>query len=230
MNPILELKAVSKVYSKGATKTLALKELSFSVQEGERLAIVGESGAGKSTLLNILGLIDYPTEGSYCVRGQETSALPEKKKAVCRNAEFGFVLQDYGLVDYLTVEENVGIPLVYSGKNISKKERREQIQEILNTLGIAEKIEERAGMLSGGQRQRVAIARALINHPKVVLADEPTSALDEKTKNEMMDLLLQYQAVQANALIVVTHDRSVAERMGRIIRLERGVLSEDRKQ
>ena len=230
MNPILELKAVSKVYSKGATKTLALKELSFSVQEGERLAIVGESGAGKSTLLNILGLIDYPTEGSYCVHGQETSALPEKKKAVCRNAEFGFVLQDYGLVDYLTVEENVGFPLVYSGKNISKKERREQIQEILNTLGIAEKIEERAGMLSGGQRQRVAIARALINHPKVVLADEPTSALDEKTKNEMMDLLLQYQAVQANALIVVTHDRSVAERMGRIIRLERGVLSEDRKQ
>lgn len=230
MKSILELKSVSKLYSKGTAKALALKGVSFSVEAGETVAVVGESGAGKSTLLNILGLIDCPTEGTYYVRGRDTSALTEKEKSMFRNAEFGFVLQEYGLVDYLTVEENVGFSLVYSGEKISRNERRERIRNILETLGIAKKLEERAGMLSGGQRQRVAIARALANNPKVVLADEPTSALDEKTKNEMMDLLLQYQEVKGNALIVVTHDKTVAEQMGRIIRLEQGVLSEDTKK
>lgn len=230
MESILELKAVNKVYTKGATKTRALKDVSFSVKEGETIAVVGESGAGKSTLLNIMGLIDRPSEGNYMVRGRDVSEMSEKEKAGLRNAEFGFVLQEYGLIDYLTVEENVGFPLVYANEKIDRKERKERVRKMLEPLGIANKMGERAGMLSGGQRQRVAIARALINNPKVVLADEPTSALDEKTKNDMVNLLLRCQKENGNALIVVTHDKAVAQKMGRVLRFEGGVLTEETAQ
>lgn len=227
MDAYLKLSSVSKVYDKGKTTTAALKGVSLAISEGETVAIVGESGAGKSTMLSIMGLMDSPTEGEYCICNQNVFGLSEEEKAGLRNREIGFVLQEYGLIDYLTVEENVGFPLVYSGEKIKKAERAERIHSVLKDLGIASKRKELAGMLSGGQRQRVAIARALINNPKVVLADEPTSALDEKTKNEMMDLLLKAQKNNGNILIVVTHDAAVAKRMGRVVRLENGKIRED---
>ncbi|MBO4787449.1 MAG: ABC transporter ATP-binding protein [Lachnospiraceae bacterium] len=229
MEPVLTVENVSKTYTKGKTRTEALKKVSFSVNEGETIAVIGESGAGKSTLLNLLGLIDEPSEGTYFVRGKDTSLMSDKDKALLRNKEFGFILQEYGLVDYLTVEENISIPLEYSDEKPDRKERGKRIRSILETLGIKDKLKEQAGMLSGGQRQRVAIARALINNPGIVLADEPTSALDEKTKSEMIEMLLRFQKESGSMLIVVTHDSAVAERMGRTLRFENGTLTEDVK-
>lgn len=229
MEPVLTVENVSKTYTKGKTRTVALKKVSFSVNEGETIAVIGESGAGKSTLLNLLGLIDEPSEGTYSVRGKDTSLMSDKDKALLRNKEFGFILQEYGLVDYLTVEENISIPLEYSDEKPDRKKRGKRIQSILETLGIKDKMKEQAGMLSGGQRQRVAIARALINNPGIVLADEPTSALDEKTKSEMIEMLLRFQKESGSMLIVVTHDSAVAERMGRTLRFENGTLTEDVK-
>lgn len=218
---ILRTVNLCKRYSMGEATVDALKGVSFEVEEGAYVAIMGPSGSGKSTLMNLLGCLDRPTSGQIFVRGNDVSKLSDDALARVRNKEIGFVFQRFNLLPMLTAVENVELPLVYAG--VGPKERRSRAMHALEQVGLADRAHHRPTELSGGQQQRVAIARALINSPAILLADEPTGALDSHTGKEILDLFDRLNA-QGHTVICVTHDRDVALRAQRIVKIRDGSI------
>lgn len=221
---MFRIKNLTKIFY-GGEEVRALNDVSFEINDGELVAIIGKSGSGKSTLLNIMGLLDSATEGGYYINEKKASSLPEEEKARLRNMEIGIVLQDFALVERYTVSQNMAIPLIYSKKNLNKEK---SIRDILNLVGLSEKKDTPAYKLSGGQKQRVAIARAVINNPSLILADEPTGALDSKTSEEIMELFLKLNK-EGKTIVIVTHDKQIAQKCKRIIELSDGKLISDTK-
>ncbi|WP_061995665.1 ABC transporter ATP-binding protein [Clostridium sp. ATCC 25772] len=220
---ILKARNLSKIYGDNNNKVYALKDVNFSVNKGEFVAIIGASGSGKSTLLHLLGGVDKPTEGKVFVEDVNLGSLKEKKLAVFRRRNLGIIFQFYNLIPVLTAKENITLPAELDGKKIDK----EYLEDILNTLGLKERENHLPNQLSGGQQQRVAIGRALINKPSVILADEPTGNLDSKSTKEIMELLKLTVKKYNTSLILITHDLNVASQADRIVRIEDGILSED---
>jgi putative ABC transport system ATP-binding protein len=221
---LIECKNITKVY-KNEVETWALKGISFSIDEGEFVAIIGPSGSGKSTLMHILGCLDTPTSGQYFLEGKEVSKLSEDELAEIRKKKVGFVFQMYNLLPRATVFKNVELPLIY--ESLSKKEREERVKTALKASAFPEEFWfHRANQLSGGMQQRVAIARALVNNPKLILADEPTGNLDSKTGEIVLNTLIDLNK-KGHTLIIVTHELYVAKYAKRIIALKDGQIIED---
>lgn len=220
---ILRVENLSKVYGTGETAVRALNDISFSVQRGEFVAIIGPSGSGKSTLLHILGGVDRPTAGRVFIDNTDVYALDETKLAIFRRRQIGLIYQFYNLIPVLNVEENITLPLLLDGRKVDHK----QLGEILTTLGLSERLRHLPNQLSGGQQQRVSIGRALINMPALVLADEPTGNLDRKNGAEIMELLKLSNKKYNQTLIVITHDESIALQADRIIAIEDGMIARD---
>ena len=223
--PLIQIADMTKVYQMGDIEVHALRGVSFDVQPGEYVAIMGASGSGKSTLMNMIGLLDRPTGGSYKIRGTEASQMGKGRLADLRNQEIGFVFQQFNLLPRVSARRQVELPLFYGG--ISGRKRREMAMEALTSVGLGDRANHRPDELSGGQQQRVAIARALVNKPGLLLADEPTGALDCKTRAEVMALFDELQA-QGLTIIVVTHDPIVAQRAKRVVTLDDGIVVSDK--
>ncbi|WP_462391785.1 ABC transporter ATP-binding protein [Clostridium cadaveris] len=221
---LIEFKNICRFYGKDDAETRALDNVSFSIDSGEMVAIMGTSGSGKSTLLNLIGCLDRKTSGEYYFDGKSIDEYKKNDLAALRNSAFGFVVQYFALIDSYSVYENVEIPLVYSKIKVTDKKQR--IKSTLSKLGIEHKIHKHPNELSGGQCQRVAIARAIVNNPRVILADEPTGALDKNTGEEVMNILKDLND-EGKTIIIVTHDINVANRCNRIISLSDGEISSD---
>ena len=217
---IVETKNLTKTYGEGETAVEALKKVNLKIHQGEFIAVVGASGSGKTTLLNLLGGLDYPTDGSVLFNGTDIYELDDDELTVFRRNHIGFVFQHFNLLPMLTVEENICLPLEL-GKNPVD---REFFQEVVELLGIAKKSNYFPGQLSGGQQQRVAIARALLTKPMIVLADEPTGNLDSKTSSEVMELLERSLKKYNQTLVMITHNPEIAQRADCIIELEDGMI------
>jgi putative ABC transport system ATP-binding protein len=224
MRELIKIENITKVYQMGKTQVFALRGLSLSIAESEYISIMGPSGSGKSTLLNILGMLDVPTSGDYVFRGTNVSELADNRLAEVRNREVGFVFQTFNLLPRATALGNVELPLIYAG--VSRKERRERAIQVLEQVGLADRMNHRPNELSGGQRQRVAMARALVTKPGIILADEPTGNLDSKTGIEIMGLLDNLSEL-GHTVILVTHERSIAEHARRNVELLDGRISHD---
>lgn len=220
---ILETKNLSKIYGKGETMVKALDNVSFSVEQGEFVAIVGPSGSGKSTLLHILGGVDVPTSGSVVIGSTDISKLDETALAIFRRRQIGLVYQFYNLIPILTVEENITLPLLLDGRKPDKK----QISTIVEKLGLSERLNHLPNQLSGGQQQRVSIGRALINNPALMLADEPTGNLDSENSREIISLLRFFNKEYNQTVIMITHDEKIALSADRIISIEDGKIVRD---
>jgi putative ABC transport system ATP-binding protein len=216
MDFVIEARDLSKIYRMGEIEVHALRGVSLNIERGEVLSIMGPSGSGKSTLMNMLGALDRPTSGTYSLNGHTISELSDDELAVVRNREVGFVFQTFNLLGRHSALDNVGLPLRYAGITSG---RRKRATESLKAVGLGDRMDHRPGELSGGQQQRVAIARALVNDPAIVLADEPTGNLDSTSGNEIMELLLDLNKQRKTTLILVTHDREIAEQTQRIIHL-----------
>ncbi len=221
---VLELAEVTKSYQTGEVLVEALRGVSFGVDEGEFVAIMGESGSGKTTLLGILGCLDRPTTGSYKLVGEEMTHLSESRRARLRGERIGFIFQAYNLLPRTTAAKNVELPLVYAG--VPARERRRRVLEALASVGLAERVDHQPNQLSGGQQQRVAIARALVTSPSVLLADEPTGNLDSASAEEVLELLERVHA-DGSTIVMVTHSNDVAQRASRILRFADGLLVGD---
>jgi putative ABC transport system ATP-binding protein len=226
-NIIISTENLWKIYQLGKQEVNALREATFTISQGEFVAIMGPSGSGKSTLMNILGCLDSPTKGNYYLRGKLVSTLNDNELAYIRNNEIGFVFQVFNLLARATAFHNVELPLIYKGAK--KKVREEKTYKALEMVEILDRMNHRPSELSGGERQRVAIARALVNEPSLLLADEPTGNLDSKTGLEIINLFGKIHS-QGNTIIVVTHEREIAEHAHRIIFLKDGkIVKEERK-
>ena len=221
---LLELRNICRYYESGDTVVKALDGATLSIHAGEFVAVMGQSGSGKSTMMNIVGCLDRPTSGEYYINGTDASALDSDALAAFRRATFGFIFQRYNLLATSTAQENVEIPGIYEG--MTRKERLARSEDLLNRLGIGNRMDHRPSELSGGQQQRVAIARALMNDPPVILADEPTGALDSQSGREVMDLLRRLNA-EGRTVILITHDEKVAANARRVIRLHDGKVVGD---
>lgn len=220
---ILEVKNLYKVYGKGETEVKALNDVSFSVDKGEFVAIIGPSGSGKSTLLHILGGVDVPTSGSVVINGEDISKLNETALAIFRRRQIGLIYQFYNLIPILTVEENLTLPLRLDGRKPDKR----QTDYLVKTLGLEERLNHLPNQLSGGQQQRVSIGRALINNPALMLADEPTGNLDSENSKEIVSLLRKFNKEQNQTVIIITHDERIALAADRIIEIEDGKIKRD---
>ena len=221
---MITLKNIKKVFKTDEVETWALQNVDLEVNKGEFVAVMGPSGCGKSTLLNILGLLDTPTQGTYLLNGKDVSQMSEDERTDLRKGQLGFVFQSFNLIDELNVTENVELPLLYMGT--SKKERRQQVKDVIERVAMAHRAQHFPAQLSGGQQQRVAIARAVISHPQIILADEPTGNLDSKHGMEVMDLLKQLHE-EGTTIIMVTHSQRDANYADRIVNLFDGeVVSE----
>ncbi|HDR6289179.1 TPA: ABC transporter ATP-binding protein [Bacillus cereus] len=219
---MIELNNISKVYNKSKSNEVkVLQNIDLKIEKNSMLAIMGPSGSGKSTLLNVLGCLDIPSTGTYKLNDQELQSLNRRKLATIRNEHFGFVVQDFALIEDYTVMKNVEIPILYSKDKTNKKER---VLSMLDMLGMKEKSSEYAYNLSGGQRQRVAIARALINNPDIILADEPTGALDQRTGQQVLDIFKTIHQEQKKTILIVTHDDNIAKQCEGIINIVDGKL------
>jgi putative ABC transport system ATP-binding protein len=221
---LIHLSEVTKIYPMGSTEVHALDGVTMGVRAGEYLAIMGPSGSGKSTMMNIIGCLDTPSGGYYQLRGQEIRDRDDDELARIRNQEIGFIFQTFNLLPRADALHNVELPLIYAGR--AKRERRDRAVEMLELVGLGDRMHHKPNQLSGGQRQRVAIARALVNRPAIVLADEPTGNLDTKTGEEILALLREIHA-RGNTVIVVTHEEDIAARSDRIIRLRDGRIESD---
>lgn len=219
---LFRVENICKVYKMGDSEVHALWNVSFRIEPGEFVAIMGPSGSGKSTLMQIIGCLDKPTSGSFYLRGREVSSLSDDELATVRNRDIGFVFQTFNLLPGLTLVENVELPLVYAGVR-SARERRKRAVEALELVGLADRLNHRPNEISGGQRQRVAIARALVTRPAIILGDEPTGNLDSKTGTDIMNFFCELNR-QGNTIVLVTHDRGVAEYAGRIIHIRDGTI------
>lgn len=224
---LIDIRDVRKIYVMGTNEVRALDGVDLLVQKGEYLAIMGPSGSGKSTLMNMIGCLDTPTSGSYKLRGTEIREREDDELARIRNQEIGFIFQTFNLLPRADALHNVELPLIYAGK--PAKERRARAKELLDLVGLGDRMHHRPNELSGGQRQRVAIARALVNNPSIVLADEPTGNLDTKTGQEIMALLDDIHR-KGNTVILVTHEEEVAARAHRVVRLRDGLIESDQRR
>lgn len=221
---IIEALNIHKEYRMGSQTVHALRGVSFEIKQNEYVAIMGPSGSGKSTMMNIIGCLDTPSKGDYILNGHDAKKLTDNQLAEVRNREIGFVFQTFNLLPRSTALANVELPLIYSG--IKSSERRKRAIEVLEKVGLGDRMDHKPNELSGGQRQRVAVARALINNPSILLADEPTGNLDSKTGQEIMELFEELHAA-GNTIILVTHEEEIAAHARRIIRLRDGLLESD---
>ncbi len=223
-HPVIELKAISRIYRIGNVSIPALHSISLNIQKNEYVALMGPSGSGKSTLMNIIGCLDPPSSGAYLLNGIPVEEMNDNELAEIRNKQIGFVFQTFNLLPRYTALDNVALPLVYAGWN--KQKREEKAKEMLIQVGLGNRISHKPNELSGGQKQRVAIARAVINNPSMLLADEPTGNLDSKTSIEIMELLGKIHR-KGNTIILVTHEEEIARYAHRIIRLKDGLVDSD---
>ncbi|AQS04733.1 ABC transporter ATP-binding protein [Clostridium beijerinckii] len=220
---ILRIEHLSKVYGIGDTAVKALNDVSFSVEKGEFVAIIGPSGSGKSTLLHMLGGVDRPTSGKVLVDNTDIYNLDETQLAIFRRRQIGLIYQFYNLIPVLNVEENITLPLLLDGHKVDKK----QFDEIIKILNLEKRLNHLPNQLSGGQQQRVSIGRALISNPAIMLADEPTGNLDSKNSSEIVDLLKMFNKTFNQTLIIITHDERIALQADRIIEIEDGEIKKD---
>lgn len=220
---ILKIEHLSKIYGTGESAVKALDDVSFSVQKGEFVAIIGPSGSGKSTLLHMLGGVDRPTGGKVYVQDTDMYALNETQLAIFRRRQIGLIYQFFNLIPVLTVEENITLPLLLDQQKVDQK----QLDSLVNTLNLRHRLNHLPNQLSGGQQQRVSIGRALIGNPAIMLADEPTGNLDSKNSSEIIDLLKMLNKTYHQTLIVITHDERIALQADRIISIEDGRIAKD---
>ena len=220
---ILKVEHLSKIYGQGENEVRALDDVSFSVEKGQFVAIIGPSGSGKSTLLHILGGVDRPTSGKVWLEGQDVFAQNEEQLAIFRRRQVGLIYQFYNLIPVLDVTENITLPVLLDGRKVN----RERLQKLLETLNLADRAHHLPNQLSGGQQQRVSIGRALMNAPAVVLADEPTGNLDSKNSQEIVELLKKSNREYGQTLIVITHDESIALQADRLLAIEDGHIVRD---
>ncbi len=219
MSALIEFDEVCKYYQMGDTTVKAADHISMKIEKGEFVAIVGQSGSGKSTCMNIIGCLDVPTQGTYLLNGRDVGKMNRNELAAIRNEMLGFIFQQYNLLPKLNLMENVEVPLVYAG--VSRAERHKRAKEVLEKVGLGDKLKNKPNQLSGGQQQRVSIARALVRNPPVILADEPTGALDSHTGREVLGMLQELHS-EGHTVVLITHDNSIAVQAERIIRLEDG--------
>ncbi len=219
---LLEVKSISKIYGSGETAVHALKNVSFSVPKGEFVAVVGESGSGKSTLLNMLGALDNPTSGKVLIDGKDTFSMKERELTVFRRRNIGFIFQAFNLIPELTVEQNILFPVLLDYQKPDKK----YLEELLSVLNLKGRRSHLPGQLSGGQQQRVAIGRALFTRPSLILADEPTGNLDSQNSSEVIALLKKASAKYAQTIIMITHNRSIAQIADRVLQVSDGVMTD----
>lgn len=220
---ILEVTNLCKTYGKGDTMVKALDNVSFSVEKGEFVAIIGPSGSGKSTLLHILGGVDVPTSGSVVINQTDISNLDETALAIFRRRQIGLIYQFYNLIPILTVQENLTLPLLLDGRKPDKK----QIDTLVKRLGLENRLDHLPNQLSGGQQQRVSIGRALVNNPALMLADEPTGNVDSENSKEIISLLRQFNKEFNQTVIIITHDEKIANSADRVITIEDGKITGD---
>jgi putative ABC transport system ATP-binding protein len=223
--PVIAVQGVTKVYTMGDIEVRALRGIDVTIWPGEMVAIMGPSGSGKSTLMNVLGCLDVPTEGTYKLDGVNVSELSDSQLAEIRCRKIGFVFQSFNLLPRTSARANVELPLIYAG--IGSRQRRKRAEEMLNLVGLGERLDHKPSELSGGQQQRVAIARALTNQPAMILADEPTGNLDTKTSIEILQLFQQLNREQGITIIFVTHEPDIAVYCKRVIYVRDGVVERD---
>jgi putative ABC transport system ATP-binding protein len=223
---MIEVHDLTKIYHLGSVEVPALQGVSFTIQRGEIVAIMGQSGSGKSTLMNVLGCLDLPTSGQYSLDGENIAGLGEDKLAMIRNQKIGFIFQQFNLLPRISVRRNTELPLTYNGGK-SEKEIHHRSEVILEAVGLKDRMDHRPMELSGGQQQRVAIARALINDSDLILADEPTGNLDSHTGADIMHLLLGLNQERGMTLVIVTHDPNIAAQAQRVIHLQDGLIIDE---
>lgn len=222
---VLRVEHLKKIYGEGEARVEAIKDISFTVNKGEFVAIIGPSGSGKSTLLHLLGGVDRPTNGKVIVDGTDLYQLDETKLAIFRRRQIGLIYQFYNLLPVLNIEENISLPVLLDDRKVNET----HLNHIINMLGLEARRKHLPNQLSGGQQQRVSIGRALINNPTIMLADEPTGNLDRKTSDEIMELLKLSNQKYNQTLIMITHDESIALQADRIITIEDGMMKSDHR-
>lgn len=227
MDRVIEARGLTKTYKMGEIEVHALRGVSFEIERGEVLSIMGPSGSGKSTMMNTLGCLDRPTSGEYILDGESVAEMTDDQLASVRNRKVGFVFQSFNLLSRLTALGNVELPLRYAGIT---EGRREKARAALEAVGLQDRMSHRPYELSGGQQQRVAVARALVNNPAIIMADEPTGNLDSKVGGEIMNLLLNLNKELGTTLIIVTHDSNIAAQTQRVIRLRDGELDPENNE
>jgi putative ABC transport system ATP-binding protein len=221
---MLEIKKITKVYKMGEVLVNALRGVSFHIDKGQFVAIMGPSGSGKSTLMHIIGCLDHPSEGSFIMDGEDISKVNDNKLAEIRNKKIGFVFQQFNLLNRVNILNNVEVPLIYAGVN--SKKRKNLVKQVLENVGLSNRLKHRPNEISGGEKQRAAIARALVNNPLIILADEPTGNLDTKNGEEIMKIFNKLHQ-EGHTIIVVTHELEIAKYAQRIIHLRDGVIEND---
>lgn len=224
MSALIEIRDICKIYNPGENEVKALDHVSLTIEEKEFVAIIGHSGSGKSTLMNMLGCLDVPTSGSYCLHGNDVAGMTDDELSDVRNQEIGFVFQGFNLIPSLTALENVELPLIYRG--VSKRERTRLSDLALNKVGLANRKDHKPSEMSGGQQQRVAIARAIAQAPPIILADEPTGNLDSSATKEILEILKNLHE-EGRTVILITHDNEIAAQAKRVIRIMDGKIVED---
>jgi len=224
MSKVMKIEKMTKTYHLGKVKVEALRGVSFEINEGEFVSIMGPSGSGKSTLMHIIGCLDYASEGKYFLAGQDVSKLNDNQLALFRNKKIGFVFQQFNLLPRATNLRNVELPFIYSG--VPARERKKIATQALQDVGLSDRISHRPNEISGGQKQRVAIARALVNQPSIILADEPTGNLDSKTGLDILNMIQKLHD-EGNTIILVTHEPEIARYARRIIHLKDGLIDSD---
>jgi putative ABC transport system ATP-binding protein len=227
MHEVIRIENLTRFYTIGEETVRALNGINLTIQKNEYVALMGPSGSGKSTLMNIIGCLDTPSSGQYFLNGPNVAQLSDSELAAIRNKEIGFVFQTFNLLPRLTALQNVALPLVYAG--IPEAERLKKAKDVLEQVGLGNRMTHKPNELSGGQRQRVAVARALVNHPSIILADEPTGNLDTKTSEEIMQLFdIIHKA--GNTIVLVTHEEDIALRAKRVVRMRDGIVESDQAQ